>query len=159
MDDIGYRAATVQDWPAIATHFYQLWLDNGLKPNDIRPDWQAHTLAFIQTAAEQLDYAAFIAETSDGTLIGSVGCQRFEGLYPIIFMPHYRRDGYIWNVYVEAAYRRRGVGQQLTQLAIDHLATLGCTRVVLHASPFGRPVYTRLGFESSTEMRRSLPSP
>jgi ribosomal protein S18 acetylase RimI-like enzyme len=65
-------------------------------------------------------------------------------------------DGYIWGVYVEAPFRRRGFGKQLTAMAVDYLKSIGCTRVILHASPSGQPIYTSLGFVASNEMRLDL---
>lgn len=50
------------------------------------------------------------------------------------------------------AYRGRGIGKQLTTSAIAHLKSIGCTRVVLNASPSGKPVYSSLGFVESNGM-------
>lgn len=38
----------------------------------------------------------------------------------------------------------------------DCLKSLGCTRVILHASPFGKPIYSHLGFSESNEMQLDL---
>jgi hypothetical protein len=35
----------------------------------------------------------------------------------------------------------------------------GLSRITLHASPFGRSVYRKLGFERTWEMRRVLKAP
>jgi hypothetical protein len=40
--------------------------------------------------------------------------------------------------------------------AIAHLKALNCTRVLLHASPAGKPVYSRLGFSETNEMHLDL---
>jgi ribosomal protein S18 acetylase RimI-like enzyme len=79
---------------------------------------------------------------------------QYDGLYPHILAEQYRKYGYIWGVYVEEAYRRQGVGKQLTANAIAHLhlREIGCTRVLLHASPSGRSVYCNLGFVESKGM-------
>ena len=39
---------------------------------------------------------------------------------------------------------------------VEHLRSVGCTQVHLHASPAGRPVYESVGFVPSTEMRLVL---
>jgi ribosomal protein S18 acetylase RimI-like enzyme len=64
--------------------------------------------------------------------------------------------GYIWNVYVHSDYRHQGIGTQLTKVAIDYLKELKCTKAVLHASPYGKPVYENLGFIAGNEMSLNL---
>lgn len=149
------RPATPQEDPVIARHFYQLWLDNGLTPEQIEPDWQAITLAYVSDTREILGYQAFVAEV-DGLIVGSAGGQCFGGLYPINFTPAFRRDGYIWGLYVEPEFRRQGLGKQLTEQVLEHLRSLGCTRAVLNASPSGRSVYEQLGFVPGNSMTLAL---
>jgi len=152
---ITFRPATSSDDPLIAQHFYQMWLDNQVPVNGIRTDWLAQTLQFIAQARQSLGYKAFLAEVN-AQIVGSVSAQRFAGLYPVIFTPGDRQDGYIWGVYVETSYRGQGIATELTHLAIDHLEALGCTRAVQNASPSGRPVYEKLGFGSSNAMTLAL---
>ena len=149
------REAVAQDESIIAQHFYQLWLDNGVSAEQISPDWLEITLQFMERARQELAYQAFIAEI-DGEIVGSAGGQLFAGLYPQPFISQYHQYGYIWNVYVEPLYRHRGIGSQLTQRTVDYLKSLGCTRAILHASPFGKPLYESMGFNSSNEMRLDL---
>lgn len=151
MTQINYRQGTSADDDTIADHFYKLWLDNQVTPQEIRPDWQAEILSFLAQARKTLAYCSFIAEVDDA-IVGSVGCQQFAGLYPIPFQPHYRKDGYIWGVYVEPELRQQGIGSVLTQLSVDYLREIGCTRAVLNASPSGKPVYERLGFQPHNAM-------
>jgi GNAT superfamily N-acetyltransferase len=146
-----FRKAIAQDDERIAQHFYNLWLDNGLKPENLLPECKTEVLNFIQTARERNSYQAFIAEV-DQQIIGSAGSQLFAGLYPIPFQPSYRKIGYIWGVYVEPDCRHQGIGRSLTQMNLDYLKTIGCTRAVLHASPFGKPIYEQLGFKPNNEM-------
>lgn len=145
--------ATIAMDQIIAEHFYQLWLDNNVSEDSIYDDWLDITLKFIQHARQELKFQAFIAQV--GTeIIGSVSCHLFAGLYPDV-----RRDrnyGYIWNVYVKSDYRHQGIGTKLTNTAIDYLKSINCNKAVLHASPFGKPVYENIGFISSNEMALDL---
>jgi GNAT superfamily N-acetyltransferase len=152
---VSLRAATPADDLIIARHFYQLWQDNNVPENAIVADWQQEVIEFIDRARSQLGFQAFIAEF-DSQAIGSVSCQLFAGLYPIPFVESYRKAGYIWGVYVEAEYRHQGIGRKLTEAAVDYLKSLNCTRVTLHASPFGRSVYSSIGFIPNNEMRLDL---
>lgn len=153
--NINIREASGDEDLAIARHFYQMWKDNDVAAESIRSDWQETTLQFINNARQNLLYKAFIAEV-DGVAIGSASCQIFAGLYPQVLTENYRKYGYIWGVYVELAYRGQGIAKQLTNMAIAYLKSLGCTRVILHASPSGKSVYTNLGFSESNEMRLDL---
>ncbi len=153
--NIKIREAGIQEDLLIAKYFYQLWIDNNVPTNSIKSDWLEITLQFIIQARQKLYYKAFVAEI-DNTVIGSVSCQLFAGLYPQVLEDCYRKYGYIWNVYVEAPYRGKGIGKKLTNMAVDYLKSIKCTRVILHASPFGKPVYDSLGFSDSNEMRIDL---
>ncbi|BAZ70432.1 MAG: GNAT family N-acetyltransferase [Pelatocladus maniniholoensis HA4357-MV3] len=152
---INFREATVQEDDLIAQHFYQLWRDNNVAPESIRSDWLETILEFIEHVRQELYYKAFVAEV-DSKVIGSASCQLFAGLYPVPFTDNYRKYGYIWGVYVDFPYRGQGIAKQLTSMAIDYLKAIACTRVILHASPLGKPVYDRLGFVPSNEMRLDI---
>ncbi|MBD6615016.1 GNAT family N-acetyltransferase [Komarekiella sp. 'clone 1'] len=149
------REATTKEDSLIAKHFYQMWLDIGVHESNIHLDWQNITRQFIEESRRDLFYKAFIAEI-DNTVVGSASCQLFAGLYPIVFKDEYRKFGYIWGVYVEQSYRRQGIAKCLTNQAIEYLKVLGCTRVVLNASPSGKPVYSSLGFSEGNLMQLDL---
>ncbi len=149
--DLIITPTSVAEDSILAEHFYQLWLDNKVTPDSIEDDWLEMTLGFIAKVRQELSFQAFVAKI-DNKIIASVSCQLFAGLYPSIFKPNIRQYGYIWNVFVESAYRRQGIGTKLTQTAIDYLQSLGCTHAILHASPHGKPVYDNLGFVPKNEM-------
>ena len=149
------QAIIVQALPTmdnvIAEHFYRLWLDNNVSEDVIDDYWLEVTLDFIQQARKEQKFQAFIAQV-DNEIVGSASCQLFAGLYPSPFKQEYRKYGYIWNIYVESEYRRRGIATELTNTAINYLKTLNCTKALLHASPVGKPVYENLGFIPGNEM-------
>ena len=60
---------------------------------------------------------------------------------------------YILSIYVEPGARGRGVATAITARLVEWSKRKGFTRIVLHASRFGRGVYRRLGFERTWEMR------
>ena len=79
-------------------------------------------------------------------------------LRPMIPRPH--QDGVaqgvealIVNVYTEPDWRRRGLAALLMQRVLDYTRDHRITRVLLHASKDGRPLYESLGFVPTTEMR------
>lgn len=149
------RKATQQEDPLIATHFYHMWLDVDAPATAIQPNWSPIVVEYIEHARQNLNYQAFVAQQDD-VVVGSVGCQQFAGLYPNVLKPEHRMYGYIWGVYVEPAHRKQGIATQLTQHAIAHLKSIGCTHAILNASPLGEPVYKRLGFTPTNAMRLQL---
>lgn len=152
---ITIREATSQEDSLIAKHSYHMWRDIGVPDDAINPNWLEITLQFIEQARRDLFYKAFVAEV-DGAVVGSASCQLYVGLYPNVFIPEYRKYGYIWGVYVEPSYRKQGIAKQLTSMAVNHLKAVGCTRVILNASPLGKPVYEQLGFSHSNAMHLDL---
>jgi GNAT superfamily N-acetyltransferase len=150
-ENITIREANKQEDSLIVEHFYKLFIDVGVPEDAIASNWEESIYQFIANARQNLSYRGFIAEF-DGAIVGSVSCQLFVGLYPNIFKPHYRLFGYIWGVYVEPSYRRKGIAKQLTNTCVDYLKTIGCTRVVLNASPLGQLVYENIGFVASNAM-------
>lgn len=154
-DKFSIREINLQDDSLIAEHLCKLWRDNDVPAESIRSDWLEISLQFIDLARQELYYTGFVAEVED-RVVGSTSCQLFAGLYPNILEDQYKKSGYIWGVYVEPSYRGRGIAKKLMLEAVNYLKSLGCTRVVLHASPSGRPVYSRLGFLDSNEMTLDL---
>lgn len=152
------RPATLADDSLIASHFLRMWADSPITAVAVVPDGHERVLAFVAEARKDLEFAAFIAEM-DGAPVGSASCQLHLTPYPNVLEPSFRRYGYIWGVYVEPDWRRRGLARRLTEATLSHLCGLACTRVILNASPSGRPVYERMGFQPSNEMRLNLDIP
>ena len=48
------------------------------------------------------------------------------------------------SLYVEMILQ--GIGSELMKLVVKHLKSIDCTQIMLHASPEGKFVYTKLGF-------------
>ena len=83
---------------------------------------------------------AFVAD-ADGAIVGS-GVTTING--PVAWI------GTIW---VDPAWRGRGLGTALTQATIDAGEEAGCRALVLVATDAGRPLYERFGFEVQAHYR------
>ncbi len=70
-----------------------------------------------------------------------------------IMLPFERRFAWISMVLVTERFRRRGLATRLLQRAVDELVADGCVPL-LDATPAGREVYRRLGFEDCWAMTR-----
>ena len=136
------RPAQSADDDLIASHFLRMWIDLGTSAEALEPDGHGRVLAFVAEA--------------EGAIVASASCQIHRPSYPNVFTPEFRRDGYIWGVFVEPAWRTRGLARRLTEATLFHLRGLGCGRAILNASPKGRSLYDRMGFQQSNEMRLEL---
>ena len=87
---------------------------------------------------------------SDGTIVGTVSC-RIRDTSP---REHdlVGKEAYVHNLYVEPAYRNRGIGRALMQVLLDWCKDNGYTRIALRASAMGRPLYERMGFVADRAM-------
>ena len=62
----------------------------------------------------------------------------------------------ILNVYTEPEFRKRGIARQVMLTILAWAKGRGLRTVNLHASDEGRPLYEKLGFEATNEMRLRL---
>ena len=59
----------------------------------------------------------------------------------------------ILNVYTEPEFRKQGIARQIMSTILTWTREHGLRSVNLHASGEGRPLYEKLGFEATNEMR------
>jgi len=64
------------------------------------------------------------------------------------------RWGYVSQVWVDAAYRRRGVASTLMGAVIAWARREGLVRLVLNPSDESRPMYAALGFREASDLLR-----
>lgn len=65
----------------------------------------------------------------------------------------------ILNVYTEPKFRKRGIARQVMLIILEWLKRQGFRAVNLHASKEGRPLYEKLGFQATNEMRLKFGPP
>jgi GNAT superfamily N-acetyltransferase len=115
-------------------------------------DWRAKFSAYFggkQAAGNAQLFLAFDGSKPIGCAIVSI-------------LEHYRRyvfgteNAYVNAVFVQPAYRRRGIASRLMKLAVAWSRERGCTSVRLRASEDGRYLYEMLGFQEGREMELEL---
>src|SRR5215207_11688788 len=151
------RQADASDIPVLAYHRAAMFRDMGKLASDQERALTGATAAYLVKALPGGEYLAWLAQetATPAAVIGGAGAQ----LRPILPRPgtggelELGPEAIILNVYVELAWRRRGVGEALTRKVLDALVQSGIRRVVLHAAEDGRRLYERLGFVASNEMR------
>ncbi|NJL78614.1 MAG: GNAT family N-acetyltransferase [Richelia sp. RM2_1_2] len=153
--NLNIRETISKEDSIIAEHFCKLWLDIGVPESYIKSNHRNITMEFIKEARQNLFYQGFVAEI-DNLIVGSASCQLFTGLSPNVLKDEYRKYGYIWGVYVEPFYRKKGIAKQLTNATVEYLKTIGCTKAILNASPAGKSVYESLGFSLTNAMELDL---
>ncbi len=114
----------------------------------------AMTAAFdpwLRRKMQDGEYLAWFAVRPDGSIAAGAG------LWLMDWPPHMigpgRWRGNIVNVYTEPGCRRRGLARRLMETALDWCRRNGVRAVILHASDEGRPLYEKMGFTSTNEMR------
>jgi ribosomal protein S18 acetylase RimI-like enzyme len=156
------REATVADIPLLAGHRAAMFRDMGRLASDRQAALVRATVDYFREALPRGEYLGWVAlsSASPAEPIGGAGVQ----LRPILPRPAPAGDGIelgpeaiILNVYVEPAWRRRGVGEALMRSLLSALAQRKVRRIVLHASDEGRRLYERLGFVPTNEMRLETP--
>ena len=122
-DDLRLRLAEAADLPSIA---------------DLRESvgWSVHPWA-LRWAVEP-PHARCLVVVDDRDRIVGVG----SGIA-------YGQLGFVGNMVVDAAHRRRGIGSVILGSVVDFLHSRGVVRLELYATQDGRPLYAGHGFESA----------
>jgi GNAT superfamily N-acetyltransferase len=118
----------------------------------IVPNWQHILVNHFRRQWARGEFGAFAAEVA-GRVVGTACAAINSGGSNAIFQEH---SATLAGIYVEPAYRRRGIARTLTERAIAWCAAQGCRYVRLQASQLGRPLYESLGFVAGSEMRLNL---
>ena len=61
--------------------------------------------------------------------------------------------GWVGSIFVDAALRGRGYGRLLTEAACELIDAAGCRTQALIASPYGKPLYDKMGFRVVEQYR------
>lgn len=146
--------ATKADNALIINNFYKMWQDIDIAEY-LLDDWYKLSEDFIAEAINNKSYAGFLLKT-EGKIVATAACQLFSGLYPNVISPQKVKYGYIWGVFVEKEHRKKGFAKAITTACTDYLKGIACNKVLLHASPMGKPVYESLGFQVGNEMYLEL---
>lgn len=78
---------------------------------------------------------------------------------PHPFDPTGETRAYLLNVFVDPAYRRRGLARSLIELSLAEARRRNIRVVSLHASREGAPLYEHLGFKTTNEMLLRIQEP
>jgi GNAT superfamily N-acetyltransferase len=157
-DDLQLRLATRDDVEMIARHRATMWVDMGRLHADAVPTMVADTVARLGPALAEGRYVGWLLAPAGepGRVVAGAGILLREQLpFPVEGGRAVRHgeQGLVLNVYTEPGWRRRGLAERLMRALLAWADARGLSSVVLHASDEGRPLYERLGFRGTNEMR------
>lgn len=149
------REAQLRELPVIAEHWIAMFEEVGKhREAEFVPGWRDRFVAYFTREITKGDAAYFVG-VEENRVIATAGAMLTSG-YPADI--HGIRNGYVFGVHVDSRFRGRGIATQLTERAVAFLERRAPWAIRLHASPFGRPIYERMGFAPTNEMqlRRAL---
>ena len=163
-EEFAVRRATAGDAQIIAHHRAGMFTDMGVLPAALRDRLVADSTRYFERAIPSGEYLGWLAAPTNlpRQIVAGAGVQRRQVL------PHplsgrgdtiiaKGEQGIVLNVFTEPAWRRRGLAGLLMREVLEWAGTSGLETLVLHASGDGRPLYERLGFVATNEMRYPHP--
>ena len=155
------RVATAADALILAEHRVSMFREMGALQPELEQPLRDATAAYFLAAIPAGEYVGWIAyPPGDCTPVGGAGVQ-FRSLLPRPTVAGdgllLGREGLVLNVYTIEGWRRRGVAKHLMETIIAWAAEAGIVRLVLAASPAGRPLYERINFVPTREMSYTGP--
>jgi len=147
------RTLQPTDLELICRHREEMFRDAG-RTDDILAPMTAHFREWLKPRLADGSYFGFVM-SDDGVDAAGIGLMLIEWP-PHPEHPAQDKRGYVLNVFVEPAYRKRGLARELMALADAEFARRGVSYAVLHATEKGRPLYQSLGWNGTTEMAKPL---
>jgi GNAT superfamily N-acetyltransferase len=99
------------------------------------------------------DWRCFLESSPSGCFVAEVEGQVVGTAATIVYE---ERFAWIGMVLVDPEFRGRGTGTRLLEKTIEHLDGMGIPTMKLDATPAGRPIYQKLGFNDEYEIERWL---
>lgn len=164
-DTIAVRLATVEDAATIAEHRVQMFFDMGSLVGELVEPMRQATTAYLQRtmpAGEYVGWLAYELQKPSHVIAGGGVLIRQIPPFATVDASGNRRiakgkQGLVVNVYAHPSVRRHGVASLLMNEILAWSSRERIDRLVLHASEQGRPLYEKLGFVMTNEMRYAPP--
>lgn len=110
-------------------------------------DFVERTARFLRRRSDADELDTWVAESSDGALIGGVTSLLYE-MPPRPFEAR-EREGYIVNMWVAPSWRGQGIGRALLTACRAGAVDRDLRRLWLMATDDGRPLYESTGFAAN----------
>ncbi len=144
------RAANTGDIDIITHHRRRMFIDAGRADNRVLDVMDEHFKPWLLSMLQSEKYLGWLALEGDQVIGGA-------GLLLLDWPPHpldptSGQRGYLLNVYVEPAHRRKHLASYLIELALAEARRRKIHVVALHSTEAGRPLYESNGFRQTNEM-------
>lgn len=116
-------------------------------PRGFVPDWRDRLAGFFAAGLAEGRHGWFVARSADEKPVACAGALIAE-----TSMIQVERIATIAGVYVEPAYRRRGLARRLTEAALEWARANGCTLARLTAGQPAEELYRAMGFTPGREL-------
>jgi GNAT superfamily N-acetyltransferase len=153
-DSVTIRQAAVDDIPDLVRLRRAMFEAMGCDDSNQLEAADAAAKAYFTEAIPAGGFYGWLAVTAQGEAVGSGGVVIDQ--HPPVPGNLSGRIGYVMNLVTLPSYRRRGIARRVVQAMLEWLAEQGLQVISLHATEAGRPLYERLGFAASNEMRLRL---
>ncbi|MEI7421204.1 MAG: GNAT family N-acetyltransferase [Prolixibacteraceae bacterium] len=115
----------------------------GERPLDYKLELQRELQVFFQQSMQEGTLFAFLAENE--------GCAISWGVMILKKIPgDFNRSSYlegdIMNMYTLPDFRRKGISSRILEALLSEAKVLGVSKVALHCSKDGEPLYRKYGF-------------
>ncbi len=147
------RHATVEDAKLITQHRHAMFTANHFTTEEQLNTMDTSFEPWVRERLADGRYLGLILEEEDRAVASA-------GIFFMDFPPHYLHTEagrpYLLNFYTAAEARGRGYANQLLQACTDICRERGHKVIVLHASPFGKPIYEKAGFAQTNEIMLNI---
>jgi ribosomal protein S18 acetylase RimI-like enzyme len=152
--EVTYRRATVEDVEALTELRIQFLAEHFAPPKD--SEYDALKKELRQYFTENIPGGTFIAwlATSSNRVVATSGMVMWQ--MPANHFVKNGKQGYILNMYTLAEFRGKGICTALLDKLIAEARDLGLSRLHLHASKMGEPIYRKRGFREPGDVELIL---
>jgi GNAT superfamily N-acetyltransferase len=151
------RAATLDDAPVLARQRRAMFDAIERLPGSDGDAMEAAILVYLQRAMPAGTFHSWVVEYQ-GCVVAGGGIQ-LRTLMPRPGHVKQEPEGLIVSMWTEPEHRRRGLGRLVVEAILAWCQANGITRLTLHASNDGRPLYELYGFRQTNEMRLTVDRP
>lgn len=145
------REVAPADLELICRHREEMFRDAGSDERTL-VRMTRHFREWLEPRLNDGSYSGFILSVGEQPVAG-IGLMLIDWP-PHPLHPEQSQRGYILNLFVEPEHRRRGLAVRLMRLAEAEFVRRGVRYEVLHATDKGRPLYRKLGWDSTAEMAK-----
>ena len=154
MDGYTIRQATPGDLEVVLYHRRRMFEDMGFRDPHALEAMIAASTPLLQRGLNDGTYRGWLVEAPGHRVVAG------GGVIVLQFQPHPRDPqptrAWVVNMFTEPEDRRRGLARRLMETILEWCREAGMRTLYLHASDTGRPLYEKLGFLPTNEMRIAL---